>query len=577
MKKSTIYLLIFLGPFLGFSQVTPGNFTGNLETTFQYLNEDSLIGASQPSEKGLLNSYMNIFYTQGNFKAGMRFESYLPRIQGYPSTFDGTGLGMRYVGYTNDFIDITLGSIYEQFGTGLSLRTYEDRALGYDNMLDGMRIIVRPAKGAVIKAVYGYQRYAFLDGRVEYSQGIVRGIDGEIHLNETIKMLADQKLDIVVGASFVSKYQKDDNSTLILPENVATFGGRVKLRYGKFTFDGEYVMKGQDPSQDNGYIYNTGHAAVANLGYSQKGLGILLSAKSADNMSYRSDRTKQLQNVLINYLPSLNKTHTYNLVASLYPYATQPVGEIAYQAEVLYSFKKGSKIGGKYGTSVNFNYSSAYRPMRHTAGINPLDSTGVTYTSGPFDMSDSLYWRDINFNITKKFNKNFNLIFSYFNIVVNNDVATVTKEVGLIKSNVFVLELGYKFNNKQSIRVEAQTLFVNRRDSLENDVRLIDFKNENSIHYGDARAVDKGDWATLLIEYTINSHWFVSAMDQYNFGNQDRHHRTHHPYFNVGYIREATRITLGYGRQRAGLFCVGGVCRPVPASNGLTVSLTHSF
>ncbi len=91
MGKITIYLLAILGPFIGFGQVSPGNFTGNFETTFQYLKEDSLIGASQPAQKGLLNSYMNIFYTQGNFKAGMRFESYLPRIQGYPSTFDGTG------------------------------------------------------------------------------------------------------------------------------------------------------------------------------------------------------------------------------------------------------------------------------------------------------------------------------------------------------------------------------------------------------------------------------------------------------------------------------------------------------
>jgi hypothetical protein len=369
-----------------------------------------------------------------------------------------------------------------------------------------------------------------------------------------------------VGGSFVSKFQRDDLEELILPENVACYGGRAKLRYGRFSFDSEYIFKGQDPSQDNDYIYNTGHAAIANLVYSQKGLGILLSAKSVDNMSYRSDRTKQLQNVLINYLPSLNKTHSYNLVASLYPYATQPVGEIAYQAEILYTIKKGSKLGGKYGTSINGNISTAYRPMRHTSTINPLDSTRVTYTSSPFDMSDSLYWRDINFNISRKFTKNFNVILSYFNIVLNNDVATVTKEKGLIKSNIFVAELGYKFKNESSLRTEFQVLFVNRRDSLGNET-----------NFSSGTPVDKGDWATVIIEYTINSNWFVSVMDQYNFGHPDKHHRAHHPYVSVGYIHEATRLTASYGRQRAGLFCVGGVCRPVPASNGFTLSFTQSF
>ncbi len=566
MKKLLFFTLSLASVYSGFSQVNTGNFTGNIETTFQYLRTDTLIDATQPASKGLLNSYMNVFYTQGNFKAGMRMESYLPRIQGYPSTFDGTGIGMRYIGYANDFIDVTLGSIYEQFGAGLSLRAYENMGLGYDSQLDGVRLIVRPKKGLVFKGVYGYQRYAFLEGRIVHSDGVTRGFDGELHLNEMIKKLANQKLDITIGGSFVSKYQKDDNTDLILPENVGCYGGRVKLRYGKFVLDGEYVIKGQDPSQDNGYIYNTGHAAIANFGYSQKGLGILISAKSVDNMSYRSDRTKQLQNVIINYLPSMNKTHTYNLVASLYPYATQPIGETAFQAEVLYTIKKGSKLGGKYGMSVNGNVSIAMRPMQHTDSYDPLDSTGVTYTSGLFDMSDSLYWRDINFNITRKFSKKLSAIFSYYNITLNNDVATVTKEKGMIKSNVFVLELGYKFAKKQSIRAEFQTLFVNRRDSLGNEVG-----------FSEGTPVDKGDWATVLLEYTINSNLFVSVMDQYNFGNPHLDHRAHHPYLTVGYIHEATRLTLSYGRQRAGLFCVGGVCRPVPASNGLTFSFTHSF
>ena len=580
MKKLTLLLLLGWSATSTFGQVAPGNFTGNIESTFQYLNADSLIGATQPDSKGLLNTYMNVFYTQGNFKAGMRFESYLPRIQGYPATFDGTGLGMRYIGYANDLVDVTLGSIYEQFGSGLSLRTYENMGLGYDSQLDGVRVKITPKKGFTVKGVYGFLRYAFLDSRIVHSDGIVRGVDGEFHLNEALKKWESKKLDITLGASFVSKYQRDDNSTLILPENVGCYGGRMRIKYGKIAFDGEYVFKGQDPSEDNLYNYNTGHAAVFNLGYSQKGLGIIVSAKSADNMSYRADRTKQLQNVLINYLPSLNKTHTYNLVASLYPYATQPVGEMAFQGEVLYTIKKGSKLGGKYGTSIDLNYSSAYRPMRHTSGLNPLDSTGVTYTSGLFDMSDSLYWRDINFNITKKFSKNFNVIVSYFNITLNNDVATVTKEQGFIRSNVFVLETGYKFNNRQSIRTELQTLFVNRRDSVDvtnpstGEIQKVE---RDFAFYHSGRPVDKGDWVTLLVEYTINSNWFLSVMDQYNFGNSEKKYRAHHPYFSIGYIQESTRLTISYGRQRAGLFCVGGVCRPVPASNGLTLSFTHSF
>lgn len=537
--------------------------TGNMETTFQFLNEDTLIGANQPPSIGLVNSYMNVFYRQSNFKAGVRVESYLPRIQGYPNNFDGTGLGMRYVGYENDLVDITLGHFYEQFGAGLIFRAYEDRGLGFDNAMDGMRLVLRPIKGLTIKGVYGRNRYQFLEGRIVDSDGLVRGADAQFHLNKYLPFLDSNGFDVVMGASLVSKYQVDNNSQYILPENVGSYGGRMKIRYKKFFIDGEYIHKENDPSADNGYIYNSGHASLINFGYSTKGLGLVLSAKSVDNMSFRSDRTKDLTNTLINFLPAMNKTHTYNLVASLYPYATQPVGEMAYQGEVLYTIPKGSKLGGRYGMSINVNYSVAYAPVRNydsrsyidnqTGNRVAYDSSRVMYDVKPFVPSDDLYWQDANIQISRKFNKKFNMVASYYNISVNNDVAAVAQgpnSKGIIRSDIAVLEMGYKINRKNFIRTELQGLWTDK-----------DFR----------------DWATLVVEYNLKPGIFFSVMDQYNYGNADPNLRIHYLIGTVGYAHEATRLTLSYGRQRAGLFCVGGVCRFVPASNGLTVNFTQSF
>tara|TARA_B100001287_G_scaffold89347_1_gene74886 strand:- start:848 stop:2515 length:1668 start_codon:yes stop_codon:yes gene_type:complete len=550
---------LLLAPFLlGASfLLSQGSVSGNAESTFQYLNEDTIIGANQPPSKALINSYMNVFYTNGKFKAGMRLESYLPRIQGYPNRFDGTGLGMRYVGYKNDFVDVTVGSFYEQFGSGLALRAYEDRALGYDALLDGARIILKPTAGIVLKGVYGLQRLSFQAGRIIHSEGIVRGIDGEIHLNETFKKLNDSQLDIVLGASFVSKYQRDDYSALILPENVGAYGGRFQIMYKNFFLDGEYIHKEQDPSTDNKYIYNNGHASVFNLTYTKKGLGLLFSAKSADNMSYRSDRNQILQDALINYLPALNKTHTYNLVATLYPYATQPLGEVAYQVDFLYTFKRKTKLGGKYGTTIGANFSTTYQPKMDMSNHNVDDSTRVTYSSTPFVMSDSLYWQDINFNINKKFSKKFSGTLSYYNIKINNDVAKISKDSkGIINAHIGVLEMLFKVAPKHSIRTELQGLFVKPQANGGND---------------------QGDWFTALVEYTVSPHYFLSFMNQYNYGNSDETKRVNYPIITCGYIKKSTRLSLSYGRQRAGLFCVGGVCRFVPANNGLTLSFTQSF
>jgi hypothetical protein len=88
---------------------------------------------------------------------------------------------------------------------------------------------------------------------------------------------------------------------------------------------------------------------------------------------------------------------------------------------------------------------------------------------------------------------------------------------------------------------------------------------------------DRGNWVTFLAEYTVSPNWFFAALNQYNIGNPDAAARLNYPFVTVGYVKESTRISISYGRQRAGIFCVGGVCRQVPASSGLSVTISTSF
>jgi hypothetical protein len=537
---------------LGLNAMSQGSISGNMESTFQYLNTDEKIDAVQPDEKALINSYINVNYRNSGFKAGMRLEAYMPSILGYPDRFDGSGLGYRYVGYENDLVDITVGNFYDQFGSGLIFRSYEDRALGFDNMMNGISLKIRPYKGVTIKTVYGRQRFSFMEGRNIYSAGIVRGADIEVNFNEWFPILSKNNIRITGGGSLVSKYQKDDNTQFVLPENTGSYGGRLELAYKKFFINGEYIIKEQDPSQDNGYIYNYGKGILINAGYSQKGLGIVLSAKSIDNMSFRSDRDAALQDLTIGFIPPLTKTHTYNLAATLYPYASQPNGEVAFQADVIYKVKRGTFLGGKYGTDVSLNFSTAFEPLKETSNINPMDSTRVTYESKLFNKSDLLYWRDFNVSIKRKVHRDWTIKASYFNIAMNNDVLKLAQEKGIIESHIGVLDVQYKINRRNTIRAEIQGLWT------------VDNK-------------DRGSWATAVVEYTISPDWFFSVVFQSNYGNPVEEEQINYPMVFVGRIWGATRFQIGYGRQNEGLFCVGGICRFVPASNGLTLSFTHSF
>lgn len=530
------------------------NVTGNVESMFQYLNQDTTIGAVQPPEKAVLNSFALVNYSLKDFRAGVRFESYLPHLLGYPDRFSGTGLGYRYAGYYREKVEFTVGNFYEQFGSGMILRAYEQRQLGIDNAMDGINIKVRPVPGFQIKAVYGKMRYSLDNGRLLNSDGIVRGIDGEINFNSFYNLLGDSKLSATIGGSFVSKYQNVTHPLYNMPRNVGSYGGRVDLKYSRFFLSAEHIIKEQDPSLDNGYIYNYGHGSYVSLGYSQKGLGIIVSGKSIDNMSYRTDPDATLTDLNINFLPALTKSHTYNLAATLYPYATQPVGEVAYQADVFYKIPKDTKLGGKYGTMVSVNFATSYRPVRHTSGIDLSDSSRVIYETNLFDKSDSLYYRDFNIEIKRKINSKWKMTLKYFHFDFNNDVNIVSKGAkGIISSHIGVVDVTYKINRKHSIRTELQGLWTGKDNP------------------------DKGDWATVLIEYNISPKFFFAFMDQYNYGNPDPDYRLHYIIGSAGYTFGTSKIMVVYGKQREGIFCIGGVCRAVPATNGLSVTFTTSF
>jgi len=206
------------------SSIDLGDVHGNFQANAQYYIPDSTIGAAEVPEKMLFNGFANIIYTRGKFSAGIRYESYLNALQGYPTGYKGTGIPYRYASYKSDFLEITVGSFYEQFGSGLTLRAYEERNLGLDNALDGVRVKAVPFKGIYIKGLIGKQRSFFTTG-----PGVIRGIDGEIQINEAFQKLADKKLVVSVGGSFVSKYQPDQDPTLVLPENVGNGAGRFRI------------------------------------------------------------------------------------------------------------------------------------------------------------------------------------------------------------------------------------------------------------------------------------------------------------------------------------------------------------
>lgn len=518
---------------------------GNFQVDAQYYLEDSAIGAPVVPEKVLMNGFGNLTFTKGNFGAGLRYESYLNPLLGFDSRYQGSGITYRYATYTVGDLEITLGNFYDQFGSGLIFRSYEERGLGIDNAMDGIRLKYNPWNGVYLKGFIAEQRSYFDKG-----PGIVRGFDGEVALTEAIKSIESWKTRVTLGGSVVSKYQKSNDPIYNIPENVLSFATRMTLNRGNYRLYGEYAYKYNDPSLINATaenpsgIYKPGQALFLNGAYSKKGIGVSLSAKFIDNMSFRSDRNATGNDLNLSYLPATTKQQTYRL-ATLYPYATQPNGEVGFQAEVFYKFKPGSVLGGENGTNISLNYSRA----------NGLDTTNTNdelgYESKFFKPGPDKYFEEINIEVLKQLTKDLKMTLTYIYTLYDEGVIKgIGEDYGVIYASIGIAEFQYKINKTNSIRTELQHLYTKQ---------------------------DKGNWAMALIEYNISPHWFFAFFDEYNYGNEIESQQLHYPNVSMGFTKGANRIALGYGKQRAGLLCVGGVCRNVPASNGFSIGVTSSF
>jgi hypothetical protein len=532
-----IFILIHTGT--AFSQNFPsGNVSGNFQSDAQYYQNDPSINAVDVPQKFLANSFFNLNYQSDIISAGLRYESYLDVLRGYDPRYKGNGIGYRYVGFHKEGLEVTAGNFYEQFGNGLIFRTYEDWSLGYDNSLDGVRVKYSPFKGIYMKAVIGRQRLFF-----DYGPGIARGGDLEVNVSELHESLSKLKTKVIFGGSFLSKYQVDADPIYKLPENVGAFSGRLNISRGNVSLGGEFAHKINDPSAINNYIYKEGQALLLTAAYSKKGFGLSVSAKRIDNMNFRSDRTTSGNILMLNYLPSLTKQNTYQL-ATYYPYATQPNGEMGIQAGLDYKLKAGSVLGGFNGTHLSINIS----------GINMIDTIsshdGYGYRSDFFKPGKQSFYREINILIERKLNKSFWLKMCYMYLGFNKDVIQGVPGFGFIKAHTGIVEVRWQINGKNSIRTEMQNMYTKQ---------------------------DKGSWAMGLLEYSVSPHWFINLFDNYNYGNQLSKDRLHYFSASAGYTRNANRISMGYGRQREGILCVGGICRNVPASNGFTLSISGSF
>lgn len=531
-----------------------GRFSGGFEANTNFFIRDSLIGAANiPQYDRQLTGgegWLNLNYAYDEFDIRSRFDFFHhSNLRNPTASYTGQGLGMWSVAKSIKKLDLIVGHIYDQIGSGVIFRSYESRPLLIDNALYGAMATYNLNDNWKVKGFTGKQRFLF-----DIHPGIVKGgnLEGFVQLGNEEKGF----LNLSPGFGIVNRTMEDETIDEVVniirfykPEDIVTpkhntyaFTAYNTLSYKWLTWYVEGAYKTKEVFYDQfetretvagstvtGRMVNrAGSVLYTSVGIAKGKLGLTLEAKRTENFNFRVDPNLRLINGIINYLPPMNRQNSYRLTARYSP-ATQDLSEQAFQVDARY------RINKKWSVHANFS------------DISTLDG-------------EQLY-QEVYLDALYKYKRKWQLAFGVQRQVYNQEVYEVKPEVPNVETITPFADFLYRFTRKKSIRLEAQYMDTEQ---------------------------DYGKWLFGLVEVGLAPHWIFEGSLMYNMDpNEERFDAVRneegevpalvYPTLGAVYVNGANRYSLRYVKQVQGIVCTGGICRLEPAFSGLKLQMTSTF
>jgi hypothetical protein len=555
--RNFLYLGFFLLTHtLAFAQTespgTPdrGQLSGNFQTNNQFYQRDDRIGANTTQylrEKSSTDAWLFLNYKLKGYNFMLRFDVFNNSPLFNPQeAYSAQGIGIWQISKDIEKLNITGGYIYDQFGSGMTFRAFEDRNIGIDFALYGVRVTYDISENTKVKAITGRQKNRFV-----IREPVIKGL----HIEHSLPIT--QKLSFDMGGSIVNRTL--DQATMNAVANTINsypIEDRFDPKYNEYAFQVyntfrfqkvnilvEYCYKTEEAIMDqtNQLILSDGNIIHTSISYSDKGIGINAQYKRMNAFPFRNNPLEIApppNNGPINYLTSVTRQNTYRLLAR-YNAVPQELGENAGQLEL--TLKPSKK------TQININ----------TSAVVTLKGVDFSNMEVKWDSTTRLF-REFYFDITHKFNNSFKALFGVQFIGYNQQVYEAKPNAPWMQATTPFGEFTYKLNKKKSLRFEWQWM------NTEGDL---------------------GSFVNGLLEYNMAPHWSFSVGDLLNYSpgaiNKPAAGETFEyiHYFNFfgAYTYKTTRFTGGYLKQPQGVNCTGGVCRVEPAFSGVRVTLTTNF
>ncbi len=544
LLKLVFVLTVFIAPQkVSFAQ---GRLSGDIMMNVNFFRPDSAIGASgNPLYDNFLSGgegWLGLRYADNNgFAAQVRFDAFQnSNLLNPAAAYTDAGIGMINLSKDYKNFNITAGHIYDQIGSGILLRSYEDRGLLIDNALFGFRATYNINDNWKVKGFTGqikqqFERYNPVIKALNVEGGFGVGESG--YSTAGIGLL-NRTMDQGSMDGVVSTINALPEGDRFIP-NYNSYAGTIynTLNIGNFTWYVEGAYKTEEAINNTvrkEFVNSAGNAVFSTLGYAIDKFGVNATFKRTDNFVQRTSPNETFIRGLYNWQPIVSPIRVQRVISRYSP-QSQDFSEIAGSLNTFFSPTKD--------INVNLNYTH----------INTLNDS-LTRPNGERDYGPTKLYREMYGEIEYRGIKNWIFHLGAQYMEYNQEVYQDKPDYPMVFSFTPFYEVIYKINKKNSIRMEGQYM-MNKEDY--------------------------GAWTFLLLEYNVSPKWSFALSDMYNIKPDGKLGEgldpTHYPNVFIAYTKGPHRFTAQYVKQVEGINCTGGVCRFEPAFSGFKMGITSTF
>ncbi len=536
MRKT---IILFFALCFSVQIAAQGTFSGDLMMNLNFFQRDTNIHAAvNPLYDNYLSgseAWLDLRYNINGFTFFARADAFNnSNLYSPAQALSGFGLGAWNITKDMKDLSISMGYIYDQIGSGILFRSYEDRGLLIDNALVGLELKYKLAKNISVKGFTGQQKFLF-----NRYNPIIRGINAEgdfsinkLHLMPGIGAI-NRTIDQASMNSIVANINGQELATRFVPKyNMYAFTVYNTLTYKNLSWYAEGAYKTDEAIIENPLtkllVDKPGNIEYTSINYGQKGLALSLTGKRTEDyiMLTSPNEASNVNSGMLNWQPVIAVLRPER-VMSLYTPASQNISEMAFTGNLL--------ISPNDVTNFSFTYTN----------INNLTNTKL-FREG---------YADVYYQGLKSWVLQAGLQYLEYNQAAYL-VSTLKQPIDFCFTPFG--EITYKINDNHSIRLEGSYMSTKQ-------------------YYG--------SWIFALLEYNVAPKFSVSVSDMYDVNpnngesKPDGFSTTPTHYYNIygAYTKGSNRFSVAYVKQVAGINCSGGVCRYEPAFSGLRCTVTSSF